>query len=147
MVDIRKVHMKMNSEIKRVVTRVKSAQENLKVMLQRQDWVEEARKYADRQRKEMKKLLASDLEKVKTFVEKERKELEKFQKELPGEVKKVKALLKGQRKDLSKLLATIKKSGLKAATAKTVKSKPRKATSKAAGTRRKKAAAATSANA
>src|ERR1051325_1818452 len=78
----------MNAEIKKVVTRVKEAQVQLQNLVKSQDWIEEARKYAERQGKEVKKLFAPDVEKMKTFLERERKELERFQKQIPGEVKK-----------------------------------------------------------
>lgn len=128
----------MNPELKKIVSRMKTAQKKLEVMLDQQDWMEEARKYAEKQGSEVKKLLSSDFGKVKTFIERERKELERFQKQIPGEVKKFKTLLAGQRKELEKAL---KKLG--AAKAKGFK----KAAKKASGTRKRpsKSASATTA--
>jgi len=98
-----------NTEIKKVVAKVKGAQVKLQAVLKKQSWIEDARKYAERQGHEVKKLLTSDVEKVKAFLERERKELERFQKEVPSEVKKFKNLLKSQSKEFSKLLATVHK--------------------------------------
>jgi hypothetical protein len=112
----------MNAEIKKIVLKAKTAQEKLQVLLKSQDWVEEARRYAEKQGKEVRKLLTSDVGKVKTFLEKERAELERFQKQIPGEVKKLRTFVKGQRKELGKLLANVRKAGLDGA----VKGKTRK---------------------
>ncbi len=105
----------MNAELKKVVSRVKTAQAQLENLLKNRTWVEEARKYAERQGKEVKKLISGDVSKVKTFLEKERKELERFQKQIPGEVKKFRKFVMGQRKEIEKLLGSIargkKKSG------------------------------------
>lgn len=98
----------MNSEVKKVIDRAKKAQAKLQVILQNQDWIEEARKYADKQRREVKKLLNTDVNKVKNFLERERKELERFQKEIPGEVKKLRAFVKSQRKELENLIANLR---------------------------------------
>lgn len=130
-----KADIKLNAEFKKVVGKVRSAQEKFQALLKNQDWVDEARQYAERQGQEVKKLLSADVDKVKAFIEKERKELERFQKEIPGEVKKLKNLIQGQRKELEKLLATVRKTG--------AKSKPRKKAggTKKSGTPRKKSAA------
>lgn len=126
---------RMNTEIKKVVAKVKDAQVKLQAVLKKQSWVEDARKYAERQGHEVKKLLTSDAEKVKAFLERERKELERFQKEVPGEVKKLKNLLKTQSKEFNKLLATFHKGSTprKKATV-SVKKKSRV---KSAGTKKK----------
>src|SRR6185295_8090510 len=100
---------KVKADIKKVVTRVKAAQQTLHTYLQKQRLVEEARKYAEKQGKEVRKLFGGDLAKVKTFLEKERKELEKFQKQLPEEVKKLRTFVSGQRKELQKLLIRVGK--------------------------------------
>ncbi len=99
----------MNSEIKKVFTRVKAAQAQLQGMIQGQDWIEEARKYAKRQGKEVKKLFGPDVEKMKSFLEKERKELGRFQKQIPGEVKKLKKFVNAQKKEFEKLLGQVRK--------------------------------------
>ena len=62
----------MNAEVKKVFTKVKEAQAQLQSLIQGQDWVEEARKYAKRQGKEVKKLFGPDVEKMKKFLERER---------------------------------------------------------------------------
>ena len=100
---------KMNADIKKVVSRVKEAQQTLQTYLKKQDWVEEARKYAEKQGKEVRKLFGGDLSKVKTFLERERRELEKFQKQLPNEVKKLRTFVKGQRQELQRLLVRVGK--------------------------------------
>jgi hypothetical protein len=99
----------MNVEVKKVVDRAKKAQSKLQNMLQNQDWIEDARKYAEKQGKEVKKLLTSDVSRLKTFLEKERKELERFQKEIPGEVKKLRGFVKTQKKELEKLLKNLRR--------------------------------------
>jgi hypothetical protein len=99
----------MNADIKKVVNRVKAAQQDLQSYLKKQGWVEEARKYAEKQGKEVRKLFGGDHAKVKTFLEKQRRELEKFQKQLPEEVKKLRTFVKGQRKELQKLLIRVGK--------------------------------------
>jgi len=100
---------KMNAELKKVVGRVKTAQAQLQTLLKDKSWLDEARKYAERQGKEVKKLLSGDVSKVKTFIERERKELERFQKQIPGEVQKLRKFVDGQRKELEKLLKTVRK--------------------------------------
>jgi tRNA splicing ligase len=97
----------MNADLKKIVSRVKTAQARLQAMLNQQDWMEEARKYAEKQGTEVKKLITADFGKVKVFIERERKELERFQKQIPGEVKKFKKLLAQQRKDLEKMLGSL----------------------------------------
>jgi SPX domain protein involved in polyphosphate accumulation len=68
----------MNGELKKILSKVKTAQSQLQSMLKDKTWVEEARKYAEKQGREVKKLLDTDVAKVKTFIERERKELEKL---------------------------------------------------------------------
>ena len=97
------------SEVKKVVERAKKAQSKLQTILKEQDWIEDARKYAEKQGKEVKKLLNTDAAKIKSFLEKERQELERFQKEIPGEVKKLRAFVKTQRKELEKLLKNLRR--------------------------------------
>jgi hypothetical protein len=99
----------MNAEIKKVVSKVKDAQTQLQGIVKSHDWVEEARKYAERQGKEVKKLFAPDVEKMKTFLERERKELERFQKQIPGEVKKFKKFVDMQKKEFERLLTSVRK--------------------------------------
>ena len=128
----------MNSEFKKVVTRVKAAQSQLQVMLKDAAWVEDARKYAERQGKEVKKLIKGDVSKMKTFLERERKELNKFQKQIPSEVKKLRKFVTIQKKEFEKLLAGMR--NMKFAAPKKVKSGAKKATKKASS--KKKTASA-----
>jgi hypothetical protein len=100
---------KMNEDLKKVIGRVRTAQRSLQSFFKSQDWVEEARKYAERQGKEVRKLFSSDLTKVKSFLEKERRELEKLQKQLPSEVEKLRTFVQGQRRELKKLLVRVGK--------------------------------------
>ena len=101
--------MSVNSQLKKVVGRVKAAQVQLQGLLRNKTWVEDARKYAERQGKEVKKLLTADAGKVKIFLERERKELERLQKQIPGEVKKLKKYVNLQRKEFEKLLSSVRK--------------------------------------
>jgi hypothetical protein len=105
----------MNSEVAKVVEGAKKAQAKLHTALKKQDWIEEARKYAEGQRKEVKKLISGDMAKVKTFLEKERKQLEKIQSSLPVEVKKLRGFVLTQRKEFEKLLKNLRKAGKKQA--------------------------------
>ena len=118
----------MNSEFKKVVTRVKAAQSQLQVMLKDAAWVEDARKYAERQGKEVKKLIKGDVSKMKTFLERERKELNKFQKQIPSEVKKLRKFVTIQKKEFEKLLKGMR--NMKFAAPKKVKKTAKKASSK-----------------
>ncbi len=52
---------RVNEDIKKVLGRAKAAQEKLQTYLKKQVWVEEARKYAEKQGKEVRKLLGADL--------------------------------------------------------------------------------------
>jgi hypothetical protein len=101
--------MKTNAELKRILDRVKTAQKKLHNLLKDQTWVEEARKYAEGQRREVKKLFAGDVSKVKAFIERNQKELERFQKDIPGEVDKLKKYVRAQRSELEKLLKNVRR--------------------------------------
>ncbi|MEO5968760.1 MAG: hypothetical protein ABIQ95_02435 [Bdellovibrionia bacterium] len=119
----------MNTEINKVVSKVKEAQGQLQSMINSHDWVEEARKYAERQGKEVKKILTSDVSKVKSFLEKERKELERFHKQIPGEVKKLRKFVNTQKREFEKLLANVVKMSNSGGKSKAKASaKPKKAT-------------------
>ncbi len=133
----------MNAEVKKVFTKVKEAQAQLQSLIQGQDWVEEARKYAKRQGKEVKKLFGPDVEKMKKFLERERKELARFQKQIPSEVKKLKKYVDSQRKEFEKLLTQVTKmsaAGKPARKAASSKAKVKKTKTKVA-TKRKGASA------
>jgi predicted nucleic acid-binding Zn-ribbon protein len=122
-----KMNGDMKGEFKRVLERVKTAQAQLQSLIKKQDWVKDARRYAERQKGEVKKLLnAENMAKVRSFIEREKKELERFQKQIPGEVKKLRAFVDGQRKELKKLWASMKKVRQNGPSAKSAKSKTRK---------------------
>ncbi len=97
----------VNSELKKVLARVKSAQSQIQTLMKDKSWMDEAKKYAERQGKEAKKLINADVEKLKTFVEREKKELAKLQAQIPGEVAKIKKFMDSQKKELSALLKTV----------------------------------------
>lgn len=100
----------MNSpEVKKAIARLKNVQEQVHDLIKDPTWVDDARKYAERQGKEIKKLIRSDADKVKKFVNRERKEIERFQKQIPGEVAKLKKYLVSQRKEFEKLLKQVTK--------------------------------------
>src|SRR5687767_14170430 len=101
--------MNMNTDWKKIVDGFKTAQSQLETMLKDKTWVEEARKYADRQGKEVKKLFAGDAAKLKAFIDREKIELARFQKQIPSEVEKFRKFVKGQRKELEKLVKTLRK--------------------------------------
>ena len=99
----------MNSDLKKVIDRVKKAQTQIQTLVKDKKWVSSAKKYAERQGKEVKKIINSDVSKIKAFLNREKKELTKLQKSIPGEVDKIKAFVEEQRKDLQSLLNTVKK--------------------------------------
>lgn len=90
----------MNAEFKKVISRVKVVQTQLQG---------ELRKYADRRSKDIRKLFVADVSKMKTFIDRERKELEKLQKQLPGEIEKFRKFVDGQKKELEKLVIGLRK--------------------------------------
>ncbi len=99
----------VNNEVKKIISRAKKVQGKLQEVLKNQDWVEEAKKYADKQKKEVKKLLNTDTAKLKAFLERERKHLERLQNQLPGEIAKWKDFAQKQRQELKTLLTRVKK--------------------------------------
>ena len=101
--------MSANKEIKKIVGKIKSVQKQFHGLVKDKAWLEDARKYAETQGKEIKKLVTGDMGKVKSFLDKEKKGLERFQKQIPGEIKKLKAFVHDQKKELEKLLASVKK--------------------------------------
>jgi hypothetical protein len=125
----------MSSELNKIVSRVKQAQVKIQKVMKNQDWLEEARKYAEHQGVGLKKLFASDSAKVEAFLERQRKELARIQKRIPGEVKKYRSLLQGQSKEFEKILGKLV-AGAQAKSAK--KAKSAKSSSKAGGAKRKK---------
>lgn len=72
--------------------------------------------FAGKQSKEVRKMITTDLNKVKAFLEKERKELEKIQKNIPQEFKKLRKFVDGQKKEIRKMMKQIKADGFKSVT-------------------------------
>lgn len=136
----------MNADLKKVMERFKDAQGQLQNLLKDKTWVEDARKYAERQGKEVKKLLTADVAKVRVFLDRERKELERFQKQIPGEVKKFRKFVDGQKKEFEKLLKSVKKAGANGKGKTKAKSTKKKSTG-AKKTSKKASAASASAQA
>lgn len=128
---------------KKILDRVKSARTQLETLLKDRSWIDEVKKVAEKQGKEAKKIIDTDVAKLRVFLEKERKELEKLQAQIPGEVARIKKFVDGQKKELSKLITTVKTT----AAAKTAERKaaPKKAAKPAAkrkaGAAKKKSAA------
>ncbi len=108
--------MAANKEIKRIVGKIKTVQQQFQGLVKDKTWLEDARKYAENQGKEIKKLVKGDMNKVKGFLDRERKQLERFQKQIPGEIKKFKEFVNDQKKELEQLLATVKKASGKGRT-------------------------------
>lgn len=100
----------MNVEIKKIVSRVKTAQAQLQNLIKDQSWIDDARKYAERQGREAKKLFAADVVKVKTFLGRESKELSRFQKQIPAEMRKLRKFVNQQKKEFGKMLLSVRKS-------------------------------------
>lgn len=100
----------MNKEdLKKVVSQIKTAQKQLEGFFKNTDVVGEARKYADKQKRELQKLLNGDVTLVKEFLEKQKGELDKLQKRIPTEVSKFKKYFESQRTDVEKLIMKVKK--------------------------------------
>lgn len=111
----------MNPEIKKVVSRMKEAQSQFQSLMKKQNWMDDAKRYAERQGKEVKKLFGPDVDKLKHFLEHERKELEKFQKQIPSEVKKIRKFFNEQKKDFEKILTNVRKMSAASPKSKTTK--------------------------
>ncbi len=136
----------MNTELSKVVENLKAAQGRLQSLVKNKGWIDEARKYAEKQGKEVKKLLSADVGKVRTFLETERKELARFQKSLPAEVNKLRKLVVAQRKEFETLLKKVKKAA-KAGGKPAKKAAPRKKVAKTSSKKAKSSThAASSAN-
>lgn len=102
--------IKFDAEMKKVLGRIKSARGQVEQIIKsREAWLEEARKYANRQRTEVKKLFGGDLAKVRAFIDRESKTLNALQKKLPGELQKARKFIALQRKDLQKMLKGMRK--------------------------------------
>lgn len=103
------MNFSLQKDLDKVVAKVKTAQTQFQNLMKNQGWVDDAKKYAERQSKELKKLLGSDASKVKAFLERQQVELEKIQKQIPSEVEKLKTFVSTQRKELKKLIKNFKR--------------------------------------
>lgn len=124
------VKAEVTKEVKKVVAQLKTAQKQLEGFFKNTDIVGEARKYADKQKKELQKLIHGDVTLVKEFLERQKGELDKIQKRIPTEVNKIKKYVASQRGDIEKLIGKVKKAAAGARTGAkrktTRKSAPRK---------------------
>ncbi len=114
--------MNLELELKKVVRQIKKTQGHIQDLLKEKQWLEEARKYAESQGKEVKRILRTDLGKVKTFVAKERADIAEFQKrfnrmqkDLPGELGKLKRYMRTQRAEAERFVRRLRKAAERAA--------------------------------
>ena len=132
----------MNREVQKLLKQLKATQKKFQSSIQAKNWMEEARRYAEVQKKEVSKLLSSDAKKVKTFLEREKKELDRIQKKIPAEVKKWQSYVNSQKKEAEKLLKKVKrlaKTNLKTTTKKKKKTTKKKVAKKKTAAKKKKA--------
>lgn len=129
--------LKLDVEVKKVVGQVKKAQAKFQEAVKsRANWIEDARKYAESQGKEVRKLIAGDFHKVKNFLERERKELDRFQKRLPTEIRKLKTYVNAQKREFEKILRVLRTTSAQAkGAAKGASKKKRSAASRSVATR------------
>jgi hypothetical protein len=114
---------KTKFSVNRVMTRVKDAQNQLKSLMKDGNWMEDARRYVERQRKEVQKLIHGDLEKLRDFLERERQGLEVLQKQIPTELNRWKKYLSSQRQELEQVLSAL---GVRKKVKKRAKKRPAK---------------------
>lgn len=122
-------------DLKAIVSKAKGAQKKIQAVLNNQAWLDEARLLAERQKKELSKLISGDVTKVKSFVEQERKALEKLQKEIPSDLTRYKTFFSTQKAEYQKLLKSLTqvqaqakseaKTGVAKASKKTARKSPR----------------------
>ena len=86
----------IEADLKKVMARVKSVHSEIKGLLKQTKWVDEARKNAKSQGREVMEMFAGDIDRVRGFLERERRELERFHKQLPEEVEKFRKFVRGQ---------------------------------------------------
>ena len=94
---------KQTREIKRWIEKMKAAQQQINYLV-KDNWVDEAKRFAERQSKEVRKLIQTDIQKVRAFVERERKDLERLQQQIPAELNRWKKVLETQKKEFVHLL-------------------------------------------
>lgn len=95
----------MASDLNNLLNRVRDLQTMLEAKLEESVLMRDLKKYAASQQKVLKKKINSsaDIKKVVTYVEKQRKHLDKVAKNLPKEVATVGKFVKAQRKEFEKL--------------------------------------------
>lgn len=98
---------KISVDLKNILRKIKGVQVQFKKTFDGKSVAVEAKKYADRQSKDLKKLINQDIEKVRSFLEDQKSEVERFQKQIPAEVKKWSQYLTSQRKELESILRTV----------------------------------------
>jgi hypothetical protein len=95
------------SKFKDVVGQLKSKQEQLKGLMNKET-LREARKYAETSSQELKKHIQNmDVKKVRAYIEKEAKEIQKLQKQIPNELVKFSKFVDTQRKEFEKILKSV----------------------------------------
>lgn len=98
-----------SDEMKKVVNKVKDVRSKIVTKINDQSWIDDARKYAEKQKAEVRKVInAENIAKVKSFVDKEKRELERLHKQIPSEIKKLRSFVQSQRKEVEKLLRRVK---------------------------------------
>ncbi len=102
-------------DIRKVVGRAKDAQRKFHNKLKTGNWIEEARKTAEKQTREVKKLFKGDVRKVRAYLEKERKELNRLQKKIPIEIRRMRNNLKSRKGDIERMLKAVKTAAIKEA--------------------------------
>lgn len=116
----------IDTEVKRIVGRLRAAQGQVRTLLKDRSWIDDARKYAERRQGELTRLVRADVEKVRAFLVREKKEVEKLQRRLPREIEKVRKYVRAQRGEFEKLLKQLKTSAAGASKNTTAAAKPLK---------------------
>jgi hypothetical protein len=96
------------NKFKDVVGQLKTKQKQLQHLVSK-DTLKEAKKYAETSSKELKNMLKNntDVKKVKSFIEKEAKEIHKLQKAIPTELAKFSKFVETQKKEFEKILKSV----------------------------------------
>lgn len=137
-VSLKPMSAEFRAELKKVAQQVKKARTQanaklttfLKEQLKDNKWIDDARQVAQAQGKEVKKLINADIKKVKSFVEREKKQLERLQRDLPKDVKKLRTFVDVQRKEVERLLKSLRTVGVKRAVGRSVARRSVKARTK-----------------
>jgi hypothetical protein len=120
----------MNKDVKKVLEQVKASQAKLLEMISENDWVSEARSYAHRQSKELKKVFSEDVKKVQGFLEQEKKSFAQISSKLPKNIKNLFVFLEEQKKEFSLLLSQLGQMSGVSPTKKKKSVSPKKSTKK-----------------